>query len=77
MAAVFRSAVVCEGLVDDDDVSDLSCLKIFLSLSIVLGRSSGQYDLGGVLAAWSISDGLKMVRGKRWEAQELATSLWQ
>lgn len=51
MAAVFRSAVVCEGLVDDDDVSDLSCLKIFLSLSIVLGRSSGRYDLGGVLAA--------------------------
>lgn len=56
MAALFLSAVVCEGVVadDDDDESCLSCLKIFLSLSIVLGRSSGRYDLGGVLAAWSI-----------------------
>ena len=41
MAAVLLSAVVCEGVVaadDDDDESCLSCLKIFLSLSIVLGR---------------------------------------
>ena len=39
VAAVFLSAVVCEGVVavDDDDESVLSCLKIFLSLSIVLG----------------------------------------
>jgi len=41
VAALFLSAVVCEGVVavDDDDESCLSCLKIFLSLSIVLGRA--------------------------------------
>ena len=54
VAAVLRSAVVCEGVVadDDDDESVLSCLKIFLSLSIVLGLdgSPGLYDVGGVLA---------------------------
>lgn len=58
MAALFLSAVVCEGVAadDDEDESLLSCLKIFLSLSIVLGRavSPGLYDLGGVLAACSM-----------------------
>ena len=60
VAAVLRSAVVCEGVVadDDDDESVLSCLKIFLSLSIVLGRagSPGLYDLGGVLAVCSMME---------------------
>jgi hypothetical protein len=52
VAAVFLSVVVCDGVVadDGDDESVLSCLKIFLSLSIVLGRACKWYDLGGVLA---------------------------
>jgi hypothetical protein len=39
VAAGVLLSVVCEGVVaaDDDDESLLSCLKIFLSLSIVLG----------------------------------------
>ena len=61
VAAVLRSAVVCEGVVADDDGDDescLSCLNIFLSLSIVLGRagSPGLYDLGGVLAVCSMME---------------------
>jgi hypothetical protein len=64
VAAVFLSAVVCEGVVavDDDDESILSCLKIFLSLSIVLGLdgSPGLYDVGGVLAVWSIVIGKEL-----------------
>lgn len=70
---MFLSVVVCEGVVadDDDEESCLSCLKIFLSLSIALVWSLGCYGLEGEIEDVIELNAMDYRKGRLSKKQEL------